>query len=348
MNIRATLVPILFVLAFSTGALTAHADARPVLTITANNATTTWGDAFPELTLSYAGFIDADEDGEVDDENYLDTLIVARTNATAESPAGVYEIWPGEPEAPGDFNPLEALTDSVYDIVTVNGTLTILKADQEIEEIEEFEPFTSNPFSTRSYTESDFDLSAITSSGLPASFSASGACSLTGATVKLVQNGVCTLTASQTGNGNWNPATSVVREFEVTGVPTEEVVVRRSGGGGGGARVKAPTGRVLGASLYYFANDLTIESEGPDVMELQKVLIKAGHLKIALPTGYFGPMTQAAVMLYQGTKGIPTTGYVGPLTRASLNKGVTTKTPEEQILELTAQLKALQALQAAQ
>jgi peptidoglycan hydrolase-like protein with peptidoglycan-binding domain len=102
---------------------------------------------------------------------------------------------------------------------------------------------------------------------------------------------------------------------------------------------------VLGAALYFFATDLTVGSTGADVMELQKVLIEAGYLKIAAPTGYFGPMTQAAVKLYQAAKGIQTTGYVGPLTRAALNQGTAPKTAEEQIADLMAQLKALQAQQ---
>ncbi len=127
------------------------------------------------------------------------------------------------------------------------------------------------------------------------------------------------------------------------------VVERRSSGGGGGSSRNTETvatgGRVLGAALYFFATDLTVGSTGADVMELQKVLIEAGYLKIAAPTGYFGPMTQAAVKLYQAAKGIQTTGYVGPLTRAALNQGTAPKTAEEQIADLMAQLKALQAQQ---
>jgi hypothetical protein len=123
------------------------------------------------------------------------------------------------------------------------------------------------------------------------------------------------------------------------------VVERRSSGGGSSRNTETVTtgGRVLGAALYFFATDLTIGSTGADVMELQKLLIEAGYLKIAAPTGYFGPMTQAAVKLYQTAKGIQATGYVGPLTRAALNQGTAPKTVEEQIVDLMAQLKALQA-----
>lgn len=321
-----------------------RADTKPTLTITASSETITWGDAIPELSLSYEGFIDADEDGEVDDENYLDMLIVARTDATAESPAGTYTTWPGLPPEPGDFNPSEDITDSTYELVLVNGTLTILKADQAIEEVE---PFFSSPFTTRTYAESDFSLSAITTSGLPASYEASGACSVSGDHVHLIGNGACTLTVTQEGNENWNAAEPVTYTFDITGAPEES---RSSGGSrrrGSGGYVRVPEeGRVLGASLYFFAHDLTLGSTGEDVTELQKVLVAGGFLKIEAPTGYFGPMTQAAVTLYQVAHGItPASGYVGPRTRAALNAGTTstTTTVEQQIADLMEKVKTLQA-----
>lgn len=105
-------------------------------------------------------------------------------------------------------------------------------------------------------------------------------------------------------------------------------------GSGSGTRVKdraslikrAP--QVLGEATttsvtkFVFNNNLRFGSTHPDVVELQKVLIAQGHLKIAAPTGYFGPLTFAAVKAYQAAH--PEIGYVtgfcGPLTRAVLNK----------------------------
>lgn len=81
-------------------------------------------------------------------------------------------------------------------------------------------------------------------------------------------------------------------------------------------------GEVLGASTFNFAADLWFGATGESVNQLQQVLIDAGYLHIALPTGWFGPMTQAAVKLYQAAHGVPATGYVGPLTRGVLNLGV--------------------------
>ncbi|MFM2423977.1 MAG: trimeric autotransporter adhesin [Candidatus Parcubacteria bacterium] len=105
-------------------------------------------------------------------------------------------------------------------------------------------------------------------------------------------------------------------------------------GSSSGTRVKdrasliKPTPLVLGETItasttkFVFNNDLRIGSTHSDVVELQKVLIAQGHLKIAAPTGYFGPLTFAAVKSYQAAN--PSIGYVtgfcGPLTRGVLNK----------------------------
>ncbi|MEJ0053265.1 MAG: peptidoglycan-binding domain-containing protein [bacterium] len=80
-------------------------------------------------------------------------------------------------------------------------------------------------------------------------------------------------------------------------------------------------GQVLGASAFNFSTDLTVGSTGDAVTALQETLIADIYLKIDAPTGYFGPMTLAAVKLWQAAHGVPATGYVGPLTRAALNSG---------------------------
>lgn len=68
------------------------------------------------------------------------------------------------------------------------------------------------------------------------------------------------------------------------------------------------------ASAATFTQNLTVGSTGAEVTQLQTVL------GVTPVTGYFGPITKAAVVSYQASKGIvPTSGFVGPLTRASLN-----------------------------
>jgi hypothetical protein len=68
-----------------------------------------------------------------------------------------------------------------------------------------------------------------------------------------------------------------------------------------------------------FTRALIVGSNGYDVYLLQKALVLEGFATFA-PTGYFGPLTFAAVMKYQSHYGMTPVGSVGPLTRAQLNK----------------------------
>ncbi len=90
------------------------------------------------------------------------------------------------------------------------------------------------------------------------------------------------------------------------------------------APVAQPAGEVLGASSFSFTSYLTYGKTGDEVMELQKILISKGYLKIAAPTGWYGPLTRDAVKAYQIANGIEAVGVVGPITRAALNKSMET------------------------
>lgn len=76
----------------------------------------------------------------------------------------------------------------------------------------------------------------------------------------------------------------------------------------------------------YSSRDLDIGSDGDDVLALQNFLIaqnkgpKAQALKDWGATGYFGPLTQAALAEFQAAVGIaPAVGYFGPKTRVYIN-----------------------------
>ena len=69
-----------------------------------------------------------------------------------------------------------------------------------------------------------------------------------------------------------------------------------------------------------FSSDLSLGMTSNDVKNLQV------RLGVTPATGYFGPITLAAVKAYQASKGISTTGYVGPLTRAALNSATPVST----------------------
>ncbi len=82
-----------------------------------------------------------------------------------------------------------------------------------------------------------------------------------------------------------------------------------------------PKGQVLGASTVNFSVDLKLGVRGKDVLELQKLLVSQGFLKIATPTNYFGPATRSALIAFQKkNKIVPASGIFGPLTRAYINK----------------------------
>lgn len=73
---------------------------------------------------------------------------------------------------------------------------------------------------------------------------------------------------------------------------------------------------------YVFTKDLTFGSTGPDVVALQKYLVKNGFMVMpkGVSYGYFGSITQRAVASYQLKYDInPVRGYFGPKTRAHLN-----------------------------
>jgi hypothetical protein len=65
------------------------------------------------------------------------------------------------------------------------------------------------------YGDPDFDVGAFTSSGLDATFSATGKCTVTGVSVHITGAGSCTVTASQPGDANYNAAPPLSRTFAI-------------------------------------------------------------------------------------------------------------------------------------
>lgn len=71
---------------------------------------------------------------------------------------------------------------------------------------------------------------------------------------------------------------------------------------------------------YTFTQPLYIGIKGEEVKMLQKELQGLGYFSSSVSiTGYFGPITKAAVVLFQSANEIETIGIVGPKTRAALN-----------------------------
>jgi hypothetical protein len=67
----------------------------------------------------------------------------------------------------------------------------------------------------KTYGDADFDVSASASSGLAVSFAAADNCTISGNTVHITGAGSCTITASQAGNADYNPAPDVSQTFSI-------------------------------------------------------------------------------------------------------------------------------------
>jgi len=74
--------------------------------------------------------------------------------------------------------------------------------------------------------------------------------------------------------------------------------------------------------------ELWLGASGERVRALQAKLKELGFFRVE-PTGYFGPLTQAAVIAFQTARGIDPVGFVGPKTKAALDAGTVGETPGE-------------------
>ncbi len=87
------------------------------------------------------------------------------------------------------------------------------------------------------------------------------------------------------------------------------------------APVAASAQMMTTSTAYSFNANLTVGSQGADVVALQSFLESKGLLTMpaGVAKGYFGGITKAAVKAYQSSKGIvPVSGYFGPITRAAV------------------------------
>lgn len=78
------------------------------------------------------------------------------------------------------------------------------------------------------------------------------------------------------------------------------------------------------------SGDLKRGMSGTAVKNLQEALVKFGAMSRAdmnTGPGTFGPRTEAAVRRFQASHGVSATGYFGPLTRAAMHKATGTKPP---------------------
>jgi hypothetical protein len=98
---------------------------------------------------------------------------------------------------------------------SVRQTFAVNKANQTI---------TFGALADRTFGDADFAPTAAASSNLPVSFAAAGPCTFAGGVIHFTGAGLCTVTASQAGDANFNPAAPVQRYFAIKKAVSTTVV----------------------------------------------------------------------------------------------------------------------------
>ena len=168
--------------------------SKALLTITANNANSSYGQAIPTFSYTPSGFVNSDTAA------VLSGTPSESTSATSSSAPGNYTITIAQ----------GSLAAANYSFTFVNGTLTIGKASQSI---------TFGPLSNQTYGVSPITLTATASSGLAVNYTVTGPASVTGSTLTITGAGNVTVTANQAGNADYALATSVQQSFTVAKAP---------------------------------------------------------------------------------------------------------------------------------
>ena len=201
---------------------------RPLL-ITINDKTKAYLAANPTFTATYSGFVGTENN------SVFTTPLAIATVATTTSPVGTYPIT-GSGAAAANYN-----------ISYKQGTLTISKTTQSI---------TFNPIATKLVTDAPFVLQATASSGLTVTYISSNtnvARITNGNQVQVVGIGTTVITASQTGDSNFEAANPVTQNFTVIDNPPPVLSISSDKGN---SISKGETARLTasGALTYQWSN----------------------------------------------------------------------------------------------
>ena len=165
--------------------------SKAELIASAMDKTGTYGEPIPTLEVEYQGFVNGETEG------VIDTPPTPETSATQESNAGTYPIT------------LSGGTDNNYELSLSAGELIIQKANQTI-------TFEDVPTGL-SEDADDFELIASSSSGLQVDFESNDQSILTisGSVASILDGGKVIITASQSGNTNYNAAENVQKMLSI-------------------------------------------------------------------------------------------------------------------------------------
>jgi uncharacterized protein (TIGR03437 family) len=136
-----------------------------------------------------------------------------------------------------------------------------------------------------------FTPSATASSGLAVSYSSSttSVCTVSGSSVTLLATGTCTITASQSGNGTYQAATSVSRSFQVVNAPTISAITNAA------SNVPGPLAPSSYAALYgvnFISPSLSLRDSAGVTRTLEITYSSATHINFLLPANIaLGPGT---------------------------------------------------------
>lgn len=168
--------------------------SKAELDIVADNKTIVFGDALPELTISYSGFVSGESEADL---NATVSISTTAGGEEGQANAGSYPISISvSPSEAGDN----------YSFTTQDGTLIIDKVDQVL---------TLNAVEDKEPTDAAFEVSASVDSELPLTYEVAGPATISGATITLNgTEGTVTVTVSQEGDVNHN-AVSASESFEV-------------------------------------------------------------------------------------------------------------------------------------
>jgi len=160
------------------------------LTVTADDKSKTYGEDNPDLSVTYTGFVGAD------DQTSLDLNPIVTTGALQNSDVGDYPVT------------VSGGSDDNYSFIYFDGTLSIIKANQSIS----FDALPDKVFGAV-----DSPLFATASSGLAVSFISSNTAvaTVTGNMLHVVGIGTTIITASQAGSINYNAAPDVPQTLNV-------------------------------------------------------------------------------------------------------------------------------------
>lgn len=160
------------------------------LTVTAVNKSKLYGDVNPELTISYSGFLQGQ------DQSVLDVLPTVQSAVELNTDAGEYPIT------------VSGASDNNYSFIYQNGIFTVGKLDQVIT----FNAITASLRMTEEVT-----LEATSSSGLPVSFTLSDPekGSLSGNILTITNDGKLTISAVQPGDKNHKAAIAVSQTIDI-------------------------------------------------------------------------------------------------------------------------------------